>query len=94
MAVNTAAKKSNFISNVVAQMAAAKQASDALVILQAEYANQFATNQSLALVDADFQGTNGYMTAAQFAQAFAGFQTALAASVSNNLQGLLAVLPQ
>ncbi len=94
MAVDTSAKKSNFISNVIVKMEAAKEASDALVALQLEYANQFAAGQSLVLVDADFQGSNSYMTAAQFAQSFAGFQTALAASVTNNLQGLLAVLPQ
>ena len=96
MAANPATKKTNYINAVVAQAQAVKAANDALVVLAAEYANQYGAGQSLVLADADFQasGATQYMTAAEFSTFFTGFQAALAAATSSNLQGLLAILPQ
>ncbi len=94
MAVDSSAKKSNFISNVVAQATILNQVNNTLKALQLEYANQFAGGQSLVLADADFVGANGYMTAAMFSTFFSGCQGAVATAVTNNYQGLLAVLPQ
>ena len=94
MTVNTVAKKSDYISNVITQAQAIKTARDALKTLAEQYSNQFGSGQSLALVDGDFVGTNAYMTAAQFATFFSAVQPAVETAVSANLQGLLAVLPQ
>jgi hypothetical protein len=96
MSVNLAPKKTQYILNCIAQAAAAKAANDALVLLAAEWSNQFNTGQNAALVDADFQIGTGtaHMTAAQLSTFFSGFQTALASATSGNLQGLLAILPQ
>lgn len=95
MAVTTL-KKTNYIQTVVNQAAAAKAAIDSLAALQLEYANQYATGQTLALVDADFLVSSGtqHLTAAQLSTFFGGYETALASAQSANLQGVLAILPQ
>ncbi len=92
MAVNTTAKKSDYISNVAAQARAINEANDALIALARQYANEYGGGQSLALVDADFVGTNSYMAAAQFATFFSAVQPAVAAAISGQYQSLLAVI--
>ena len=95
MAVTTT-KKTNYIQSVINQAAIVKAGIDALVALQTEYANQYAAGQSLALVDADFlvSGGTAHLTAAQLTTFFSGYENALAAAQTANLQGVLAVLPQ
>lgn len=95
MAVTTT-KKTNFIQTVINQAAIVKAGIDALETLQTEYANQYATGQSLALVDADFlvSGGTAHMTAAQMTTFFSAYEAALATAQSTNLQSVLAVLPQ
>lgn len=91
MPVDTSSIKSNFISSVVAQAQAIKAANANLIALLVAYQNQYGPNQSDMLVDADFQGSNDYMTAAQLAQFFAAVQPAIAAAVANNEQALLPI---
>lgn len=95
MAVTTL-KKTNYIQTVINQAAVVKAGIDALASLQTEYANQYATGQSLALVDADFLVSSGtqHLTASQLSTFFSGYENALAAAQAANLQGVLAVLPQ
>jgi hypothetical protein len=88
-------KKMAYVTALVQQAQAAKAANDQLAILAAEYTNQYAAGQAVALVDADFLvGSNTHLNAAALSTFFSGYQPALAAAHTNNLQALLAVLPQ
>ncbi len=95
MSVNLAVKKSNYVLDIIVQAQAMKLASDNLVLAAAKWSNQFNTGQNAAIVDADLLVSTGtaHMTQAQL-NTFWTCQAAIAAAISNNLQSLLAILPQ
>ncbi len=96
MSVNLAPKKTQYALNIIDAATRAKKANDDLVLLLAQWSNQFNTGQNAAIVDADLAAATGtaHMTQAQLVTFFAGFQAALSTATSGNLQGLLAILPQ
>ncbi len=95
MAAILTTKKTNFLNNVIAQAVALKEANDALVALQLQWANAYNTGQADVIADADcaVSGATQHLTAAILTSFFSGPQAAVATAVSGNLQSLLPVLP-
>ena len=95
MAAILVSKKTAFLVNVINQAQALYNANQALVALQQQYANAYASGQADVISDADCAVSGGtqQLTAAILSSFFGGPQAAVATAVSSNLQSLLPVLP-